>query len=35
MKPIHWITAVVLFLLMALTIVGLVRTREQKLPGSH
>ncbi len=33
MKPIHWITATVLFLLMALTIVGLVRTREQKLPA--
>jgi small-conductance mechanosensitive channel len=33
MKPIHWITASVLFLLMALTIVGLVRTREQKAPA--
>jgi small-conductance mechanosensitive channel len=32
MKPTHWITAAVLFLLIALTIVGLVRTREQKVP---
>jgi len=33
MKPRHWITATVLFLLMALTIVGLVRTGEQKPPA--
>jgi small-conductance mechanosensitive channel len=33
MKPSHWITATVLFLLMALTIVGLVRTRDQKAPA--
>jgi small-conductance mechanosensitive channel len=32
MKPTHWITATVLFLLIALTIVGWVRTREQKAP---
>jgi small-conductance mechanosensitive channel len=33
MKIRHWIIAIVLFLLMALTIVGLVRTREQKAPA--
>src|SRR5438132_583616 len=32
MKLRHWITAIVLFLLLALAIVGLVRTREQKAP---
>src|SRR5260370_8385183 len=30
MKLRHWITAIVLLLLMALAIIGLVRTREQK-----
>jgi small-conductance mechanosensitive channel len=33
MKIRHWITAIVLFLLMAVTIVGLVRTREQRRPA--
>lgn len=33
MKPGHWITATVLFLLMALAIVGWVRTREQNQPA--
>jgi small-conductance mechanosensitive channel len=33
MKITHWITATVLFLLIALTIIGLVRTREQKVPA--
>ena len=32
MKPRHWITAIVLLLLMALAVVGLLRTREQKPP---
>jgi small-conductance mechanosensitive channel len=32
MKPRHWITAIVLLLLMALAVVGLLRTREQKQP---
>jgi small-conductance mechanosensitive channel len=33
MKPRHWITATALLLLMALTVVGLLRTREQKPPA--
>jgi small-conductance mechanosensitive channel len=33
MKLRHWITAIVLVLLMALTVVGLLRTREQKPPA--
>lgn len=35
MKLRHWIAAIVLFLLMALTIAGLLRTREQAQPAEN